>query len=331
MRITPILVAALLTAACTPSWSGTGSPEPATVVPAATPARAAEDGPNVAVFRSATGQRISFQELVENAAKADVVFFGEQHDDPETHFAEFALLEGLGLDRPSITLSLEMFERDTQGPLTRYLHGYLSETEFLAQSRPWERYVTDYRPMVQLARARGWPVLAANVPRPMASAVSRLGMTVLDTMTLASRGLAARDLVCPHNAYYDRFAVEMTGHSAGGGPPTAADSAQMRQMTDRFYEAQCLKDETMAESISEQFGAVSPETGRVQGFAYHVDGAFHSDYRQGTVERLLRRKPWLRVTVISAIPVEDPRNATLGQNGSKADYVIFTQKAPAKK
>src|ERR1043165_7150785 len=120
-------------------------------------------------------------------------------DDPETHFAEFALLEALGHRHSSITLSLEMFERDVQQSLTPYLNGSLSESESLAQSRPWERSVTDYRPMVQLARARGWPVVAANAPRPMASAVSRAGMKTLDTVSAASRAFAAREMVCPHN------------------------------------------------------------------------------------------------------------------------------------
>src|ERR1043166_3754058 len=160
-------------AACTPAWTSSGSPEPMPVTVASRTVPHTDPGRRFTIYRTSTGQQIGFDELVESSAKADVVFFGEQHDDPETHFAEFALLEALGHRHASVTVSLEMFERDVQPALSQYLEGQLGEADFLAQSRPWERYATDYRPMVQLARARGWPVVAANVPRPMASAVSR--------------------------------------------------------------------------------------------------------------------------------------------------------------
>src|SRR4051812_11337076 len=39
---------------------------------------------------------IDFNTLADRAAQADIVFFGEQHDDPATHRAELALLAGIG-------------------------------------------------------------------------------------------------------------------------------------------------------------------------------------------------------------------------------------------
>jgi len=56
---------------------------------------------------------------------ADVVFVGEQHDDPNTHRLELALMEGLRsarLDHPV----LEMFERRAQTALDAYLAGQFS-------------------------------------------------------------------------------------------------------------------------------------------------------------------------------------------------------------
>jgi uncharacterized iron-regulated protein len=276
------------------------------------------------VVESASGVAVSFDDLVARAALADLVVVGEQHDDPETHFAEFALLEGIGRARKNVVLSLEMFERDVQPFLDDYLAGRFSEAEFLAKSRPWERYTTDYRGLVMLARARGWRVVAANVPRPIASAVSRKGMAAIDTLNPASRAWAAAQFDCPHDAYYARFAREMTGHSAGGGPPTASDSAQAMAMTDRFYQAQCVKDETMAESVVRAL-----KTAGSDAIVVHVTGAFHSDYRQGTVMRVARRLPALRQLVITTVPTATPASEPLGDNARRADYVIFTrQPAP---
>jgi uncharacterized iron-regulated protein len=260
--------------------------------------------------------------LIERAASADVVFFGEQHDDPETHFLEFGLLEGLGQRLSNVVLSLEMFERDVQPSLDRYLSGAVSESTFLASGRPWPRYATDYRPMVQLARVRGWKVIAANIPRPLASAIARKGMAALDTLTTLERTYASAAMVCtPDTPYFTRFAEtmgDMGGHGPGAAPASAA--AAKAQMV-RVYEAQCAKDETMAESISR---ALMSTRGR--GVILHVNGAFHSDYRQGTAERVRRRMPDLRALVITAVPVESPGTAVIGAEAAKADYVIFTRK-----
>ena len=96
---------------------------------------------------------------------ATIVFFGEQHDDPATHAAELAVLAALGERRERVVLSVEMFERDVPLLLNQYLDGSVSEKDLMAGSRPWDRYNTDYRPLVELSRIRGWPEIAANVPR----------------------------------------------------------------------------------------------------------------------------------------------------------------------
>lgn len=275
------------------------------------------------VYHSGASRFVPFDSLVAATSRADVVFFGEQHDDSETHFAEFALADALGLAGRNVVVSMEMFERDVQPVLDGYIAGHISEFEFLSKARPWERYATDYRPIVQLARARGWRVIAANVPRTLASAVSRKGRAALDSVGSAQRPWIARELQCPRDNYYTRFAQEMKGHSAGG-PASATDTAGLGAMTERFYDAQCLKDETMAESIADAFSK-APRGSVV----VHYDGAFHSDFAEGTVARALRRMPNARVLVISAVPVADPGVAKPDSVKARGDYIIFTRKPAA--
>ena len=57
----------------------------------------------------------------------------------------------------------------------------------------------------------------------------------------------------------------------------------------------------------------------------HVNGAFHSDYRLGTVDRAQRRLPDARTVVITAVPVPDPKAGDPSQHTGKADYLIFTR------
>jgi len=261
------------------------------------------------VHERATNSTVAFDEFVRTVAHADIVFFGEQHDDPETHFAEFALLEGIGRTRRHVIVSLEMFERDVQPMVDDYLAGRMSEVDFLAKSRPWDRYATDYRPLVVLARARGWPVIAANVPRPIASAVGRKGLAALDSLPPASRAYAARNNDCPRDRYYELFAEQMKGHTM---PDTG--------MVGRFYAAQCVKDETMAESIVQAYARAEDGT-----IIVHFDGSFHSDYALGTVARTLARAPRANVLVITAVPVADPGSAKAAEQAQRADFVIFTR------
>ena len=63
------------------------------------------------------------ESMFADVAKADVMFVGEQHDDPNTHRLEAAMLDGLRRRGVPVTLSLEMFERDTQAGLDAYLAG----------------------------------------------------------------------------------------------------------------------------------------------------------------------------------------------------------------
>lgn len=278
--------------------------------------------PGIRAMEVATGRDVAFDTVVRQLARADIVFFGEQHDDPETHRVEFGLLDAIGRTGRPVILSLEMFERDAQGALDDYLAGRITEADFLAKSRPWDRYITDYRPMVELAKSRGWPVVASNVPRPMASAIGRRGLAALDTLGATERSWAARENLCPDDPYRKRFLETMRGHSAGGAAPAPGDTLPSA-VAQRFYLSQCVKDETMAEAI-----VAARQRAPRNAIVVHYDGAFHSDYRQGTVDRVQRRDPSARIAVVTAVPVVDPSTATLAEHAGRADYIIFTKRIP---
>src|SRR5262245_34162431 len=127
------------------------------------------------VFDTRKQSFTDFESMLVDLAHADVVLVGEQHDDANTHRLEAAILAGLLRRHVPVTVSLEMFERDVQPTLDAYLAGSITEEDFLKGSRPWPRYTTDYRALVELAKAHNWPVVAANVPRKYAAAVAKEG------------------------------------------------------------------------------------------------------------------------------------------------------------
>jgi len=269
-----------------------------------------------------------FETMLADLARADVVLVGEQHDDPNTHRLESAVLQGLMRRQVPLTVSLEMFERDVQANVDAYLAGTMSEEDFLKASRPWPRYATDYRALVEMAKGHLWRVIAANVPRRLAADVSKAGKEGYEKAKTEDKPWMATDLQCPKDDYFNRFVEQMSGHPAAAkdaakDPAAEAKAAEeQRAMVERFYLSQCLKDETMAESIAAAF----EKAGR-PGTIVHYTGAFHSDFGLGTAQRVRRRLPGRRVAIVSMIP--GPNLDTLAPDDEdlkRGDYLVYTIK-----
>jgi uncharacterized iron-regulated protein len=262
-----------------------------------------------------------FEAMLADVSRADVILVGEQHDDPNTHRLEAAILQGLLRRGVPAAVSLEMFERDVQASLDEYLAGTTNEETFLERARPWPRYTTDYRPLVEFARAHNWPVIAANVPRRLASEVAKGGTEALARLTSEQPALVAKSVQCPQDAYFDRFSETMNAHPAPGSDKKSED--EKRSTTERYYLSQCLKDETMAESIVAAFEKQSGRPGPI----VHYNGAFHSDFGTGVAERVRRRLPGRRVAIVTMLPVDSLDTlAPLGEDLQRAEYLVYTVK-----
>ncbi len=251
---------------------------------------------------------IDFEGLLSRCATADIVTLGENHDDPATHQIELAMLEGIYRHRGDVILSMEMFERDVQNLLDSYLAGEISEDEFLAESRPWGNYQTDYRPMIEFSRENGLPVIASNIPRPLASRVAMNGFNNAE-FTVEETPFIAMTFEAPENAYWEAFSATMM-------MPGMAAMGITEDKIRTFYEAQVMKDETMAESIS------SASRKNPESLVYHTAGAFHLADYLGTFSRIERNLPDADCVSVLVIPVDDLL-APLPDGISRADYWIF--------
>jgi uncharacterized iron-regulated protein len=266
------------------------------------------------IYDVAGASFIDFETLAARVAGADVAFFGELHGHAPGHRLQHALLEAVSRRRDA-TLSMEMFERDVAATVAGYVSGTVDHATFLRTARPWPRYFPDYHPLVEEARTRGWALVAANVPRSLANRVAQEGLAALDALPPAQRGLAAAELHCPDDGYRARFIEEMTRHPSAHGVPDAAAEALRQQ---QYYESQCVKDETMAESIvaALRAGARRP--------VVHITGAFHTDHGDGIPVRVRRRDAGLGLLSMTLIPVADLDAIDVAPHAARADYLIFT-------
>jgi uncharacterized iron-regulated protein len=280
-------------------------------------AEAAVDTGRWRVYDARDGKDRRWRDLAGLVAGADAIFVGEFHDDSETHRAEAAILEAVhGRVKDRLALGLEMCERDGQAALDAYLAGKTAEDALPKAVVGWSNYKTDYRPLVEYARAKRLPVLATNAPQRIVRRVGKEGLAaVLPSLTDEEKGFVAAYVTAPEDDYFRRFSEVMGGGmgSAGGAHGGGMDAATLR----RVYEAQCLRDDTMADTVARAVAA-----GRV---VVHVNGAFHSDAGLGTAARTLWRRPLgTRIAVVKIVPVKgDVRAADPTKDRAEADVLVY--------
>lgn len=250
-----------------------------------------------------SGKNLTAAQLASKLQKYDVVFFGEYHDQSEIHQYELELLEAMYKAKGAkLALSMEMFEVDNQSKLNNFLADTLSEENFLAASRPWPNYGTDYAPLVNFAKEKKMPVIAANVPRFLAAHVAKNNASTEGVEAQYQQWLP-KHTYAPEGAYKDKFYAQMSSPAAPMKMPPARLAA--------VYAAQCLKDDKMAESIA----AFADAHQNMQ--ILHINGCFHSDTHLGTAQKLEALRPKLKVAVIT--PLERK------QKGEKpaGDFVVW--------
>jgi uncharacterized iron-regulated protein len=265
---------------------------------------------------------VLFTELVNYLADMDAVLIGEEHDDPASHRLELEIEESL---RP-LYVGMEMFERDVQPAIDDYFEADMSseaEARFFQNSRPWSNYSRDYRPVVESLNVRSDSLYGSNAPTPIARRVAKEGLeTVLNSLSPEERKWVAETTTSPKDEYWRRFLEAM------GGGGSASDSAHGMGMTEEqiygFYQAQCLKDDTMAETIA-RLREEDPQRQVV-----HLSGSFHIDYHLGIYPRLAARRPSDKIVTVAIRPVENFDEATLKAaleaEPGVADYVVFVLK-----
>ncbi len=258
----------------------------------------------------AQGNPATMEQIINAAGNSDVIFLGENHDDATAHYLQLEIFrknfEKYGKTR-KIALSMEMFERDVQTVLNEYLKDLITEKKFTDDSRPWNNYKTDYRPLVEYAKQNQLDVIAANAPRRYVNMVSRNGRDALGLLSPeAKKWLAPLPYAQSSDAYTKKFTALM------GGMPSNTQSVS------KILESQTLWDATMAFSMAEYL------KNNKNALIVQLNGSFHSENRLGTVEQLLKLNPKLKVTVVTMRYEDDFNKFDKTKHENLGDFVILT-------
>ena len=282
------------------------------------------------------GTIVTQDQMIDAAAKADVVFVGETHTNRAAHHLEYAILKGL-LERrkegeaPSVVLALEMLERDLQVITDEYLSDTITEMHFMAAGRPWGNYMGAYRRTVNLAKESGAPVVASNAPRRYVNLVGRKGRDALSALSPEAKTWLAplpygeasetyraklkalekefrgpesenKKKKSPHGDDTPKASAHPSPHGQAHAktdqPETPHNDKEKLPDSGIDPDAQALWDATMAWSIAQA------RQNWPNALVLHINGAFHSEGGLGIPEHLARYSPDAKVVIITIRPKE---------------------------
>ena len=257
------------------------------------------------IYDTRTKQIITIDRIVTDMADADVLFFGEEHNDSAGHYLENKIFRALHAQYPDkIILSMEMFETDGQLVLNEYLAGTIDEARFSKDSRLWSNY-KDYRPMIEYAKQNKIPVIAANPPRRYVSLVTRRGMRSLDSLTKdAKKFLPPLPYDTLAGRYREKFMDIMKG------TPGSSSS--------NIYYSQNLWDAGMGYSIYKFLKENKHKK------VFHCVGGFHTEEKLGTAAQLQMRNKKLKILNIASFSDASFNNPDWEKFSYRGDYIIIT-------
>jgi uncharacterized iron-regulated protein len=265
----------------------------------------AQDKPAYKVF-TGTGKKSDYKDIIKDAGKADVVFFGELHDNPVAHWLELEITKDIHADKgKDLILAAEMFETDNQLIIDEYFADIIKESSFEKEVRLWKNYQTDYKPLVSFAKENGLKFIASNIPRRYASLVASGGFEALQKLSPE-----ALKYIPPLPVEYDpelpcyKDMLSMDGAIGGG---------MENKVNENLPKAQAMKDATMARSI-----ANSRNTGQT---LIHYNGSYHSDRHMGIIWYLNKYSPGVKVMTITTV-LQDDIDKMNDESLGLADYVI---------
>ncbi len=251
----------------------------------------------------ANGKKTNYKKLLKAARKADIVFFGEEHDNPIAHWLELELTKDLyqKSNKPLI-IGAEMMETDNQKQVDQYLQNQIDYKTFKKEARLWPNFKTDYKPLLDFAKQKKIPFVATNVPRRYASKVYHGGFKVLDSLPENEKQwLAPLPIKYDKNlSQYQKMLKMMGGHGGENLP-----------------KAQAVKDATMAHNILKNY--------KPGHLFIHYNGSFHSNFYQGIIWYIKQQKPDLKILTIS-VETQDNMKKIDKKNSGKADFIIVVNK-----
>ncbi len=249
------------------------------------------------------GKLAKYDKMIKDLAKADMVFFGESHTNPISHWMQIEMANSFyEIKGDKLVFGAEMFESPNQLVLNEYLAGFYPEKKMLPEiTQLWKNYQTDYKPLVEFAKENKLRFVASNIPRRYASMINKGGIEVLEKLSPEAKAWIGPDLV----KYFDpEVYADMKDMMGGHVPPNMLN----------IQTAQAAKDATMAHFSVKNFN---------KGELYfHFEGSYHSNNKRGIIWWVNKIQPGLNIKSITTVTKSTWDKMTKEEKKSIAEYII---------
>lgn len=175
-------------------------------------------------------------DLLKDLRSVQVVFIGELHDHFGHHRAQLTIIDALDNDQKPLAIGLEMFRKDSQETLDRWVDNDLSLSKFMpVYNDNWGMW-QKYQNIFLHARNEEVKMLGLNISRSITRKVLRKGFKALPAEEKQMLG----NVQCVVNPVYSDYIRIALGVSGGHGDQYL-----------HFCEAQLLWDTMMARNLVE--------------------------------------------------------------------------------
>ncbi len=231
---------------------------------------------------------------------ADIILFGELHNNPIAHWLQYELTKDLFAEKSkNLVLGAEMFESDNQLLIDEYFAGFITQEKFEDETRLWSNYSTDYKPLVEFAKENNLKFVATNIPRRYANTAYKQGIESLEKLSKE-----ATKYIAPLPAKID-LSLNCYKQLVAGMSHMGAEAGI------NMANSQAIKDATMAHFILKNYK-------KGQTFI-HYNGSYHSDNYESINWYLLDQKPKLKIVTITTV---SQKNIEKLENTNIANFTI---------
>lgn len=244
------------------------------------------------------------ERLVENIKDKRIIYIGEFHDNLSHHKFQLEVIQRLYEKNPRIAVGMEMFQSKFQHVIDKYLQGDISRSQFLEDTEYKKRWGFDfslYEPIINFIKDKDLRLIALNMETEIIRKVSGGSISSLTSNELNK---------LPR---YIDFANEEYKKILFG---IYSEHPKFFQNDfSRFYNAQIVRDEGMAEQIYD-FLIENPD--------YQIiilAGNGHIMFSHGIPSRTYYRNSLEYVTIVS----------DLNRRPNIADFIISTECQPGDK
>lgn len=195
--------------------------------------------PQGSIISTGSGKTISFDTLISELMDVQLIFIGERHTDAAHHSVQLKIIREMHRKDPNGVIGMEMFDRSYQSVLDLWSSGQLDTQQFLEKAHWYANWKFPYRlyqEIMDFIKENRLKVIGLNIPFhiPPKVAVGGLGNLLPDEERLLPEEIDSSNEA--HRAYIKKIFEK---HRVMG-----------RKNFDFFYQAQCVWEETMAETIA---------------------------------------------------------------------------------